>query len=103
MESDTVVPAELVAGTVRTIVLVEVVIVGSEVSGSNPVPAPAETLDLSIVSGSTTPAGNWIVIVPEPATSAADTPNVTLHEPLPFTLVLEGVNVTKWTLTESEL
>ena len=88
------VPAALVAGTVRITVLVDVVIVGSEVNGTISTPAPAETLDLSIVSGKTTPEGNWIVMVPVPATSAAETPNVTFHEAAAFTLRDDGVNVT---------
>jgi len=74
--------------------------VGSDVRGYPVyVPSPSrsedtEILDLSMVAGSTTPDGNVMLIVPEPATKAAETPKVTFHDPPAFTLELDGTKST---------
>jgi hypothetical protein len=50
-----------------------------------------------MVAGSTTPDGNDMVIVPDPATKAAETPKVTFHDPPAFTLELDGTTSTSET------
>ena len=78
------VPAAVVAGTVK--MTVDDVRVGSDVRGyPTYTPSPTlsedtEILALSMVVGSTTPDGKTMLIVPEPATKAAETPKVTFHD-----------------------
>jgi len=89
------------AGTVN--VTVVDVTVGSDVRGYPvyvPFPVPSEDTEilvLSMVAGSTVPDGKEMVIVPDPATKAAETPKVTFHDVPEFTLELAGTKSTLWT------
>jgi hypothetical protein len=97
-------PPASAAGTVN--VTVVDVRVGSDVRGYPVyVPSPVrsedtEILALSMVAGSTTPVGKTMLIVPEPATKAAETPKVTFHDPAPFTLELDGTKSTAVTCVQ---